>query len=257
MYLDFVTYCIRADQGNITIVVFTILFLTTCSLVSLIRLASVTLALTRFKSSSEPLKCSTSFCTCCCCWHLYYSLQGFHFLSMFIDKILLYHNLPPMCSHCQAFVWGRTETHSIGLFQKPWLRYGRQARQPPEHCKDEQQLKQQQLQLLTGFVTSIKCVVRRMVRSLFREVSRSHMPRRASGSIPEVGSSSITTFDYWDKLVNIIIGIYSPTLLLPMRAMPRLTFLFMPPDKVVTFTFFLGSRFSIPMYLEPSSSASE
>ena len=107
-------------------------------------------------------------------------------------------------------------------------------------------------------MTSIKCVVSRMVRSLFRDVSRSHMPRRASGSIPEVGSSNITTFDYWDiKLVDIIIGIYSPTLLLPMRAMPRLTFLFMPPDKVVTFTFFLGSRLSIPMYLEPSSSASE
>ena len=40
----------------------------------------------------------------------------------------------------------------------------------------------------------MKWVVRRMVRSLLREVSRSHMPRRASGSIPEVGSSSITTW---------------------------------------------------------------
>ena len=40
----------------------------------------------------------------------------------------------------------------------------------------------------------MKWVVRRMVRSLLREVRRSHMPRRASGSIPEVGSSSITTW---------------------------------------------------------------
>ena len=49
--------------------------------------------------------------------------------------------------------------------------------------------------------TSIKCVVRRMVRSLFKEVSKSHMPRRASGSIPLVGSSSITTWIYSIEIV--------------------------------------------------------
>ena len=47
-------------------------------------------------------------------------------------------------------------------------------------------------------MTSMKWVVSRMVRSLLSEVSKSHMPRRASGSIPEVGSSSITTcMDGW------------------------------------------------------------
>ena len=40
------------------------------------------------------------------------------------------------------------------------------------------------------------------MRSLLREVRRSHMPRRASGSIPEVGSSSITT---WAELEKVIL----------------------------------------------------
>ena len=54
-------------------------------------------------------------------------------------------------------------------------------------------------------MTSMKWVVSRMVRSLLSEVSKSHMPRRASGSIPEVGSSSITTcVDEWiEKLMDM------------------------------------------------------
>lgn len=42
--------------------------------------------------------------------------------------------------------------------------------------------------------SSMKCVVSRMVRPRFSPCSRSQVARRAEGSIPEVGSSSITTY---------------------------------------------------------------
>ena len=45
------------------------------------------------------------------------------------------------------------------------------------------------------------------------------------------------------------------TLLSPISAIPRLTFLFIPPDKLVTITFLLGIRFNISIYLVDSTSA--
>ncbi len=50
------------------------------------------------------------------------------------------------------------------------------------------------------------------------------MPLLASGSIPEVGSSNMTTSDP------------------PMSAMPRFTFLFIPPLNLVTSKLVLGTK---------------
>lgn len=60
--------------------------------------------------------------------------------------------------------------------------------------------------------SSIKWVVSRIVLLFLIVCRRSHIPRLASGSIPEVGSSSKTTSDP------------------PANAIPRCSFLFMPPD---------------------------
>ena len=59
--------------------------------------------------------------------------------------------------------------------------------------------------------SSIKWVVRRIVRLFFSVCSRSHVYLLACGSIPDVGSSNSTTLEP------------------PTRAIPRLTFLFIPP----------------------------
>mmetsp|Transcript_6251 Transcript_6251/g.8287 ORF Transcript_6251/g.8287 Transcript_6251/m.8287 type:complete len:124 (-) Transcript_6251:15-386(-) len=60
--------------------------------------------------------------------------------------------------------------------------------------------------------SSIKCVVRRTTRPSFFWRNRSHIARLEYGSMPEVGSSSITNFGD------------------PMNAIATHSFLFMPPE---------------------------
>jgi len=78
--------------------------------------------------------------------------------------------------------------------------------------------------------SSMKWVVRSVVRPCFSSWSRSHNARLAAGSKPDVGSSNIT--------------ILEP----PHRATPAASFLFMPPDRVLLAEFSLGSSSNSEIY---------
>mmetsp|Transcript_14291 Transcript_14291/g.29201 ORF Transcript_14291/g.29201 Transcript_14291/m.29201 type:complete len:332 (+) Transcript_14291:3232-4227(+) len=67
--------------------------------------------------------------------------------------------------------------------------------------------------------SSMKCVVRRMMRPLLFFCRMFHVLRLLYGSMPEVGSSKMTT------------------LLSPIRAIPTESFLFMPPESCFEVTF--------------------
>lgn len=87
------------------------------------------------------------------------------------------------------------------------------------------------------------------------------MARRADGSMPDVGSSSITTCR-WNEEGEGMTGGTKPagmmlkdvfTLESPMRAMPMDSFLFIPPDKVLERACRLSSRFRIRRILSTSA----
>lgn len=64
----------------------------------------------------------------------------------------------------------------------------------PQHCSSP--LAMMAIRSPRRSASSIKCVVSRMVRPRFSPCRRSHVARRADGSMPDVGSSNMTTW-WW------------------------------------------------------------
>lgn len=80
--------------------------------------------------------------------------------------------------------------HKESMFQLPYL-FLRKSGEPQHWSSPPAMIA---MRSPSRSASSMKCVVRRMVRPRFSPCSRSHVARLADGSMPEVGSSSITTY---------------------------------------------------------------